>query len=96
MCKSTVSYVCGQTHRSRDVTPLHLMHDRLNHLNVRQMVQMRSSDMVEGADHSLRLFPLLMRYLSCESCIIGKSHRANMPRKSSCAANDSLPAIGAF
>jgi transposase InsO family protein len=64
----------------RDVTPLRLMHDRLNHLNVRQMVQMRASDMVEGAKSLPSSVPP-SGSLSCESCIIGKSHRATMPRK---------------
>jgi transposase InsO family protein len=65
----------------RDVTPLHLMHDRLNHLNVRQMMQMRASDMVEGAHLLPSSVPPSSSPLSCESCIIGKSHRATMPRK---------------
>ena len=66
---------------ARDVSPLRLMHDRLNHLNVRQMVQMRASDMVEGAHLLPSSVPPSTARLSCESCIIGKSHRAIMPRK---------------
>ena len=65
----------------RDVSPLRLMHERLNHLNVRQMVQMRASDMVEGAHSLPSSIPPSGSRLSCESCIIGKSHRATMPRK---------------
>ena len=66
---------------ARDVSPLRLMHDRLNHLNVQQMVQMRASDMVEGAHSLPSSVPPPGSRLSCESCIIGKSHRATMPRK---------------
>ena len=65
----------------RDVSPLRLMHERLNHLNVRQMVQMRASDMVDGAHSLPSSIPPSGSRLSCESCIIGKSHRATMPRK---------------
>ena len=58
----------------RDVTPLRLYHDRLNHLNVQQMVQMRASDMVEGANSLPSSVPTAPgSRLSCESCIIGKS-----------------------
>ena len=67
----------------RDVSPLRLMHERLNHLNVRQMVQMRASDMVEGAGSLPASIPPHGAPFSCESCIIGKSHRAIMPRKAS-------------
>jgi transposase InsO family protein len=84
VCMSTVpSYVASVQTRTRlhDVTPLHLMHDRLNHLNVRQMVQMRTSDMVDGAHLLPSSVPSSGAQLSCESCIIGKSHRSTMPRK---------------
>jgi transposase InsO family protein len=80
---SPKSYVASvQTSRSvADVTPLHLLHDRLGHLNVQQMVQMRNSDMVDGADLLPSAVPSTSSKFSCESCIIGKSHRATMPRK---------------
>ena len=85
VCLSAMSdAVSVQTARQpRDVTPLHLMHDRLNHLNVQQMVQMRTSDMVEGAQALPSSVPSSAAKFTCESCIIGKSHRSNMLRKSS-------------
>jgi transposase InsO family protein len=71
------------TQELRDVTPLHLMHDRLNHLNVQQMVQMRASDMVDGAQSLPSSIPQhnSATPFTCESCIIGKSRRSTMPRK---------------
>jgi transposase InsO family protein len=84
VCMSTVSLNVHSVQTPttpRDVTPIRLMHDRLNHLNVRQMVQMRASDMVEGANLLPSSVPSSGSQLSCESCIIGKSHRATMPRK---------------
>ena len=85
VCMSTVSsdvasVQTSATTDSHDVTPLHLMHDRLNHLNVRQMVQMRSADMVDGAHLLPSSISSAGAHLSCESCIMGKSHRATMPR----------------
>ena len=85
--KSTVSIddASGQDlTRPRDGSSMLLWHDRLNHLGVRQMVQMRTGDMVEGAQSlpSAVPSPKSDGHFSCESCIIGKSHRANMPRKS--------------
>ena len=85
--KSTVSIddASGQDlTRPRDGGSLQLMHDRLNHLGVRQMVQVRTGDMVEGAQSLPSAVPSLESdgHFSCESCIIVTSHRANMPRKS--------------
>ena len=81
----TGSYHTAQSRAAPTVTqtvsPLYLMHQRLNHLNVQQMVQMRASDMVEGADLLPTSVPPADSRLTCESCIIGKSHRAMMPRK---------------
>ena len=70
--------------RPRDVSSMLLWHNRLNHLGVRQMVQMRTGDMVEGAQTLPSAVPSTETdgHVSCESCIIGKSHRAAMPRKS--------------
>ena len=85
--KSTVSIddAFGQDlTRTRDVSSWLLWHNRLNHLGVRQMVQMKTGDMVEGAQPlpSAVSSPESDGHFSCESCIIGKSRRANMPRKS--------------
>jgi len=70
-------------------TSAHLWHDRLGHLGQQQMSTMRTSGMAEGA----QLIPAIPKELSCDSCQVGKSHRAAMPRAATQRASRRLELV---
>jgi transposase InsO family protein len=78
---TTVSTVANTTVKTNTDTTTRLWHDRLNHLGLQQMHSLRRLGVVHGAfDIPAGASNQSDGYLPCESCQVGKSHRAAMPK----------------